>query len=357
MKADSDMSLPPVTVIMPVRNAANYIGRSLQGLLSQDYPLHRVEVLVVDGMSEDSTRDIVAQLASALHDTKEENGLNQNISIRLLDNPDRVVPAALNIGLEHARGEVIFRLDGHSEMANNYLSTCVRRLLRSPKIACVGGFSVATGTGWVGEAYASALGSPFGVGGSTFRTLRTEAFVDTLAFGCYRREVFDQIGGFDTELWRNQDIEFSARLRKAGYQLLLIGETQTNYYGPRNLAGIVRQSYNNGYWNLRVLHKMVGVLSWRHFVPGVFVISLVIASIAALTSRGSWLLVVILCAYLLASMVASAVQALRGPIRNALLLPLIFPLMHVSYGVGSIVGVLCFFLASTFRLLRKAEAA
>src|SRR5258705_3368801 len=284
-------SCPLVTILMPVRNEAPSIKRSMESLLAQTYHHERMEILVIDGMSDDGTREIIQGLTSdlavpgggsACSDWSAFNGQfrTPRSAILMLDNPSRTVPMALNIGLQRARGETIIRLDGHSEMTPNYVDTCLAKLQERPDLMCVGGPSVAVGRGSIGRAYALALRSGFGVGGGTFRTLRSEASVDTLAFGAYRKSVFVHLGGFDPELERNQDIEFNARLRRAGYRLLLIQSTRTLYHAPESLTAIVRQSYNNGYWNTKVLGKMIGVLSWRHFAPGVFVASLLLSILA-----------------------------------------------------------------------------
>ena len=276
-------ALPLVTVIIPVRNERAFVERSLRSVLAQDYSLERLQVLVVDGMSSDGTRQVVLRLLEQCRKSSDDeepkkdhaSGCCKSLgSIRLLDNPSAIVPTALNIGLDHAGGDIIFRLDGHSEMAPNYISACVAKLRERPEVACVGGRSLAVGSRWIGRGYALALQSPFGVGGRTFRTLQTERSVDTLAFGGYRREVFTKLGGFDPELARNQDVKFNADLRKSGGTLLLIPDTHTLYHAPRTLWAVIRQNYANGRWNTKLLDKMRGALSVRHFVPLFFVLSL-----------------------------------------------------------------------------------
>jgi succinoglycan biosynthesis protein ExoA len=342
---------PLVSILMPVRNEALSIKRSLESLLTQTYPLERIEILIIDGMSDDGTRQIVQKLTSDLaiagrgSADSDWSAFNGHLStprsaILILDNPSRTVPMALNIGLQRARGETIIRLDGHSEMMPNYVETCLAKLQERPDLMCVGGPSVAVGRGSIGRAYALALRSGFGAGGSTFRTLRSEAYVDTLAFGAYRKSVFVQLGGFDPELERNQDIEFNARLRKAGYRLLLIQSTRTLYHAPESLTAIVRQSYNNGYWNTKVLGKMIGVLSWRHFAPGVLAASLLLSLLATpLVPKVSYGFLILWVAYILACLYASAGIGLRSSQPLALLLPLVFSAMHISYGVGSVIGL------------------
>jgi hypothetical protein len=197
------------------------------------------------------------------------------------------------------------------------------------------------------------LQSVFGVGGKTFRTLRTARMVDTLAFGGYRREVFTHLGGFDTALHRNQDIHFNAALRKAGYKQLLIPETHTRYHAPETLKGILLQNYRNGYWNTKVLDKMLGVLSWRHFIPCIFTLALLFSLLSIFISKfGSYLFLTKCGAYFIASLAASVSCLTHSTYNSGLLLPLLFPLMHISYGWGSLVGIFGFYWARLLKFWR-----
>lgn len=351
---------PTVSIIIPCRNEALHIERCLLSVLSQDYPARRLEILVVDGMSDDQTREIVQRLirhekSAIIPSTRDGSKLEDKLpSVRLLDNTKRIVPAALNIGLSCASGEVVFRLDGHSEMAPNYIRVCTQRLLQDSDVGCVGGPNVARGTGVIGNGYALALRTPFGVGGQTFRTLQTEKYVNTLAFGGYRREVFDKLGNFDLTLKRNQDIELNSRLRKAGLKLLLIPDTYTCYYGPRDIASVSRQNYSNGYWNTKLLDKMLGTLSWRHFVPGAFVVALILTFIAAtFIPYANYLFFSIVLTYVLGCTAASLLALIKFKKTTALILPILFPVMHVSYGVGSICGLIEYCFSAFARKVRR----
>ena len=352
MKTNQD-KYPYVSIIIPCRNEEIFIQRCLNSVLAQDYPSDCLEILVVDGLSEDNTRTIVQEMIHqrqtvASSQSPETSTLLPRLI--LLDNPHRIVPTALNIGLQNAQGDVIFRLDGHSEMASNYVRTCVSKLVEFPEVTCIGGPSIAVGTGVIGTAYALALQSAFGVGGKTFRTLRTARMVDTLAFGGYRREIFTHLGGFDTTLRRNQDIYFNAALRKAGYKQLLIPETHTRYHAPGTLKGILLQNYRNGYWNTKVLDKMLGVLSWRHFIPFIFILALLFSFLSIFISKwGLYLFLTICGTYFIASLAASISCLTRSTYNSGLLLPLLFPLIHISYGWGSLRGIFGFYRA---RLLK-----
>lgn len=348
-------SLPLVSIVIPCRNEATFIQTCLSSIFAQDYPSDKLEVLIIDGMSDDGTKEIINSMIMGEKDKhfkeglRGENGPNLTsrnpIKMAIIDNPARTVPTALNIGFKYAKGEVIFRLDGHSELAPNYIRACIEKLLENPKVGCVGGPSVATGSGFIGIAYSLALQSPFGVGGGTFRTARSEQRVDTLAFGGYPKKIFEECGPFDPDLARNQDIAFNAEVRKRGYSLLLIPNTFSRYHGPNTFCRIVQQNFWNGYWNTSMLHKMFGVLSWRHFIPFAFFVSLVFAFFFSLITDWGWVLFPLLGGiYLVCSIFMTVMEIFKHKRKEAIFLVFIFPAMHLSYGFGSCIGLLRFFL-------------
>src|SRR6185312_682508 len=204
---------PSVTVIMPIRNEAAFIARSLGAVLDQDYPADRMQVLVADGMSDDATRAIVEEIA---------------------DNPGGVVPTGFNAALSRARGEIIVRVDGHTIIADDYVSACVTALGESGADT-VGGRMDAQGRGRIGEVIALATSSRFGVGNAQFHYASGEHWVDSVYMGAWRREVFDRVGGFDPEMVRNQDDEFNYRLRAAGGRILLTDRIRSRYYSRASL--------------------------------------------------------------------------------------------------------------------------
>lgn len=330
---EDQRQLPLVTIIVPIRNEAAYIARTLTAILAQDYPPERMQILVVDGMSDDTTRAIVSQFTI----------YHSLFTIRLLDNPSRIVPTALNIGLAHAAGDVVMRVDGHCEIPFDYVQRCVEGLA-SGGLACFGGALDTVGETPLAEAIALAMGSFFGVGGSAFRTAASGLHrVDTLAFGAYSREAIQRCGYFDEELVRNQDEEYNYRLRKLGGSLLLDASLRVRYYSRSSLRSLWRQYYRYGYWKVRVLQKHPRQMQWRHFVPPLFVLTLLLGG--ALGLLNSWLLWLWLggvALYLVANLTASFLTAARGGWRHFWRLPVIYTLLHVSYGVGFLTGLIRF---------------
>jgi succinoglycan biosynthesis protein ExoA len=317
---------PLVTLIMPVRNEAGYIERSLNSVLQQDYPADRIEVLVIDGMSDDGTRTVVQQLSNRAH-----------MPVILLDNPGKIVPTGFNIGLRHAKGDIIIRVDGHCEIAPDYVRRCVE-VLEETGADNAGGVQRAVGTGWIGRATALATSSPFGVGSARFHYSDQPGWVDTVFLGAYRREVFDRIGGFDEDLVRNQDDEFNFRLTQAGGKIWLDPSIRSVYYSRASFRKLWRQYFQYGQYKVLVIRKRGAVASWRHLVPALFVLSLTATILLAFIARRPRWLLPVAGPYAAVNLAATAWTARHNAI-TAPLLPLTFAILHVAYGLGFLYGL------------------
>lgn len=322
---------PFVTVIMPIRNEEKFIKRSLGAVLTQDYPHDCLEVLVADGMSDDQTREIIATMNAA-----------SDVDVIVLDNPKRIVPTGFNIALKQARGAVIVRVDGHTIIEPDYVRQCVAAL-QSSGADNVGGKMNAIGESKLARAISLATSSPFGVGGARFHYSDKEEWVDTVYMGAWPREVFDRIGDFDEELVRNQDDEFNYRLRSQGGKILLSPKIKSTYYNRASLGKLWSQYYQYGYWKIRVMQKHTGQMRPRQFVPFAFVMALLGSSFLGLFSRwGRYLLVAVIGSYGAANLGASYVTA-KDENRDYLrLLPLIYAILHLSYGFGFLRGLIAF---------------
>jgi succinoglycan biosynthesis protein ExoA len=330
--ADSAPNARPfVSVVMPVRNEAAYIGRALAAVFAQDYPADRLEVLVADGMSTDGTRERVAEAAKS------------RSNLRLLDSPGRTAPCGLNAGVRAARGEIVVRVDGHCEIERDYVSRCVAHLEAGDGDA-VGGSVETVGEDRLADTIAAAMSSPFGVGGSAFRTIRGKTLlVDTVPFPAYTRAILDRVGPFDEELVRNQDDEYNARLRKLGGRVLLAADVRSRYYSRGSWRGLWRQYFQYGYWKVRVLQKHPRQMKLRHFVPAAFVAAVVLCAASAVFWRPAVLaLAGILALYALAVAAASAHAWRRHGARVFPGIPLAFAILHVAYGAGFWAGLLRF---------------
>lgn len=325
-----DQKLPFISVIMPIRNEERHIAEALSSLQKQTYPVGRFEVIIVDGMSDDRTREIIDKLKT------------HSPSVQLLDNPGKIVPTAMNIGLRAARGDIIVRVDGHAIVAPDYLEQCVATLSRVDA-ACVGGRIESINDTFIGRVIADAMSSPFGVGNSAFRTSEGEGYVDTLAFGAYPRWVFANIGLFDEELVRCQDDEFNYRLRKSGGKIYLTQRIRSRYYPRTNLKKLLKQFLQYGYWKVRVLQKHPNMMQPRQFVPPCFVLSFLTAGVLApFWPAMATIATAILGLYTLASFSVSALVGSKRGLQYFVVLPLVFAILHFGYGAGFLFGLVKF---------------
>jgi hypothetical protein len=261
----------------------------------------------------------------------------------LIDNPEGIVATGLNRAMREARGEVIVRVDGHCEIASDYVRRCVLHL-QDGTVQGVGGPLETIGQTPRAVAIAAAMSSTFGVGGSAFRTVRGRSMLtDTVAFPGYTRAIMDRAGAFDEELVRNQDDEYNYRLRKMGARILLAHDVRAKYYSRSSLRSLWSQYLQYGYWKVRVMQKHPRQMQPRHFVPAAFVAAIVAGVVAALFSPvGLTLLVALLAAYAITT--AAAVVAVRRHQQVAAwwLLPVAFATLHVSYGIGMLAGLVKF---------------
>jgi len=322
---------PLVTIILPIRNEAHYISRCLDAVTTQDYPREQIEILVVDGMSDDGTRAIVSEFCG------------RDARVTLLDNPHGIVPTALNIGLARARGAIIVRVDGHTVIAGDYVSRCVEAFAAS-SADNVGGSMCATSDTDIGQAIVCATSSPFGVGNARFHYAKTPGWVDTVYMGAYRCEVFERIGNFDEELVRNQDDEFNFRLIQAGGKIWLDPRIRSQYFSRATFRGLWKQYFEYGFWKVRVMQKHHRPASWRHLAPGALVLALA-ASVGAglvfesplpfLLFAGGYLGVVFIAALWTGARCWSSVARVW----------IAFLILHLGYGIGFWMGLVKWNLA------------
>lgn len=319
--------LPFVTVVMPVRNEAAVLGASLRALLAGDYPPERMEVLVVDGGSEDGSRRIVADLA-----TEDER-------VKLLDNPAGTTPAALNVGLREARGSVVVRLDGHAVPAPDYVSACVAALA-STGCDAVGGMMVGRGRGPFGRAVALATTTRLGAGDASFR-LGGEGPTDTVYLGAWPREVFDRVGGFDEGLSRNQDYELCVRIRAAGGTVWLDPRIRTVTEMRATPSALAKQYFGYGRGRAGTVVRHPSSLRLRQAVPAAAVLALAIGLPAAGFSRAVRVaLAGAIGAYGALVGLTTFVAKRRLDLRSATALPAVFVIMHAAWGLGFWRGLL-----------------
>jgi len=335
-----------VTIIVACRNEIKHIRGFLNSILSQDMAGICWEAIIADGMSEDGTREVVEEY-SFLHP-----------QLRFIANPGRIVSTGLNRAIQAARGEIIIRMDAHTTYASDYCQRCFVELMRTGADN-VGGPARTRAAGMRARAVAAAYHSKFSTGGAKFHDANYEGWVDTVAYGCWRKSTLDRMGGFDEALVRNQDDELNLRLTRAGGK---IWQTPAivSWYSPRpTLTSLFRQYFQYGFWKVAVIrkHRLPG--SWRHVVPICFVLANLILVLAVLltgalgwlqwfdVSAAIWL--AILTMYAVACMTASVFAARRHGLVILPYLPVVFAVYHFSYGAGFLAGLRWYFSKSAPR--------
>jgi len=320
--------LPFVSIVLPIRNEADHIDACIGRLLDQDYPHERMEIIVVDGMSDDDTR-------VRLRDLQAESG---HVAIRVIDNPAMIVPTALNLAINAARGDVIVRMDGHTTPAIDYVSACVAAL-KTSGAANVGGVIEPTGLTPMGEAIAIVTSHPLGVGDARYRTGGAAGNVDTVPFGAFRRDVFERVGLFDESMVRNQDSEMNVRIRHAGESIYLDPAIRSVYTPRSDITSLWRQYLQYGWWRVETLRRHPGSLRWRQAVPPVFVTALVALALLGLAwpvAAAGWLAMVGAYGVLVASVAIRQRTSSATPARIALA----FATVHIAWGAGFALNVL-----------------
>ncbi len=328
----SGADLPMVSIVIPMRNEEKYIGKCLQSILENNYPLKKMEILLIDGISEDATREMA-------------EGYTQRYPfIRLLDNHRKITPVAMNMGIKHARGKIIMRIDAHTTYEKDYISKCVK-YLNEYNADNVGGIIriIPRENTLVGKCIALASSHPFGGGNAYYRVGSKESrWVDTVPFGCYRREVFQKVGLYNENLVRSQDVEFNLRLIRKGGKILLHPEIVSYYHIRSNLKAILKHRFADGIWAIYPLKFVRMPLSWRHYVPFTFVLSLIGSIILfPLSPFFLWLFLFIVGSYSVANIYFSCRVAFsQRDFRYLLVMLAIFATLHISYGLGSIWGAI-----------------
>ncbi len=320
---------PTVSIIVPCYNEYQTIGSLLGAINAQTYPRERLEVVIADGMSQDGTRGAIAAFMDA----------HPDLSLRVVSNPMRTIPAGLNLAMQAARGEVIVRLDAHSIPNPVYVERCVQDL-ESGKGSNVGGvWNIQPGAkGWIAAGIAAAAGHPLGAGDALYRLNAGPGQVDTVPFGAFHRSLLAKVGGFDEALLSNEDYEFNTRIRRAGGIVWLDPDIQSQYVARPTLRELARQYWRYGYWKFRMLARYPGSLRLRQAIPPVFVASVPILVLVSLLWRpAAILLAAELAIYVAALAVAGLGLARRN--RQLALAPAAaaaMVTMHLAWGGGFI---------------------
>jgi len=326
-------STPTASIIVPCYNEVRTIGALLEAVVSQTVALAELEVIVADGGSDDGTREAIQSFGES----------HPELRLRLVDNPARTIPAALNTAIGQARGRVVIRLDAHSAPQPDHVQRCLVTLERT-RAANVGGlWDIRPGAEtWVGRAIAAAAAHPLGAGDARYRIDGAEGPVDTVPFGAFDRGWLDKVGKFNEGLLSNEDYEYNVRIRRAGGVVYFDPAIRSSYTARPTLRGLARQYARYGYWKARMLLRFPGSLRLRQAVPPMFVLSsLALAATAGFSGSARNALAIAWALYLAVLLLSGALEAVRAS-QPALLvgLPLALITIHVAWGGAFWIGLL-----------------
>ena len=322
-------SEPLVSAIIPCRNEKDHIEPCLRSLFAQHALSGGIEILVVDGMSDDGTRDTLTRLAE------------EHPGFQVIDNPSRTTPIALNIGIRTSRGQYIAILGAHAEYAPDYLKTCVDLLEEHPEVCCAGGPIVSQGKGSFGQAVAEAMSHPVGIGNAKHRLPDYEGYAEGACFPMFRKEIFNRVGLFDEDLVITEDDELNYRLARQGEKIFISPRARCTYFVRETPARLFRQYFRYGYWRVAVLRKHRLPASLRQVVPPVFMWFMSAVALLGLSLPGWWKLSagVLPAMYGATLLIVGATEARKSGWRVACLFPMAAAIMHTAYAAGFVAGV------------------
>ncbi len=321
-----------VSIVVPCRNEVNNIENLINSILSNDYDMSLVEVLIVDGMSDDGTRELI------------NLKFGHYSFISLIDNVKQKTPYAFNLGIKHSKGDIIIILGSRHVASSNYISEVVQILQENMSIGCVGGVVNNAYENKTSEIISKAMASTFGIGFSNFRAIKEDSYVDTIGSPAFRKEIFDEIGYFDERLTRNQDDDFSFRLIKAGYKILLKANICIEYVVRGSFSKLFKQYKQYGYWKVFVNKKHKTVTTLRQIFPLLFVLSLIGLPLLSIFSPiFVYLLIIELIAYLLLNFIFSFKDNKFNIVSLLKQMYACF-ILHTSYGLGYLEGIIDFLI-------------
>ena len=327
-----------LSVICPIYNEEKYIAKCLDSIIEQDYPKDDMELLLVDGMSTDHTRDVIA-------------GFQKKYPwIKVLDNPKRIAPCAMNVGIKASSGEIIIRLDAHVLYPSNYFSVLVNKLQELPDAENVGAIcnTLPVNETIEAQSIAAVLSSSFGMGNSYFRVGASEVMeVDTVPFGCFHRTIFDKVGLYDEELVRNQDDELNARIINSGGKIYLIPELECKYFARDTAKKVYKMFYQYGLFKPLVNKKLGSPATVRQFFPLCFVLGLILGPIVCAFIPVLWsVYFAVIFLWVLLATYFSCKDSKH--IKRILVQNWIYFVVHFGYGWGYIVGIYKIFFDKPF---------
>lgn len=329
MNMNVNCDLPFISAILVTKDEQDYVEKSLMSLVNQTYPKSRYEIIIVDGESADKTLEIEKQI-------KQKYETNE-FSIRLYNNPKKILASGWNIGIREARGTYVVRIDAHAKASPEFLLESMKTMLRIDA-SCVGGRLETKTLSGNNDTISKILSSPFGVGNSSFRVSNSEGYVDTAVYGLYKKEIFEEIGYFSEKYVRNQDLQMHSRIKRSGGNFYFNPNIRCEYYTRNTTKKMIKQAFQNGLWNMVLLKEDRTALSLRHLVPFIFVLFLLFTIISVFFFRYiSLMCLSVLVLYFVLGFVFGIKSGAKRI--EALKMSILFFLLHVSYGTGYFWGL------------------
>ena len=321
-------STPFVSVIIPVFNEYEYLEKTISSIINQDYQSNLYEIIIVDGLSDDGTRDIIRKF------------IEIDSRIKLIDNPRRIVPIALNKAISIAKGEIIIRIDGHCEVAINFISENIKILNEYPDIVSAGGPIAHSSKTDIGRSIALAMSHPLGVGNAFHRYNEYEGYVEGAQFPSFRSEIFKDIGLFDEDFIRNQDDEFNYRIRLAGKHIYVSPKIRFKYYVRENFESLFKQYLQYGFWRIPFLIKHRKPSGFRQLVPSLFFSLCTICFIVGFLTKSLPVMVILPSIYIVTLLSIAIKYIFSENFSTAISFPLAIFIMHFGYAAGFFYGII-----------------
>ena len=322
---------PSVSVIIPCRNEEKTIHLVLDAIHAQTYPRELQQVVIADGFSEDRTREQIESFKTS----------HPDLVVMVVNNPKRIIPAGLNAAILASSGDLIVRMDAHSIPNPDYVALCVDALERNVAQNVGGVWDIQPGSNsWIARSIAAAAGNPLAVGDARYRFTDKAAYVDTVPYGSYKRELFNQIGLFDETLLANEDYELNTRIIQSGGKIWLDPKIRCVYFARSSLRALSKQYYGYGYWKFQMLKRYPETLRWRQALPPAFILGLLVTLLVGLFWKPSMVLfAAVLGVYLFALLSVGVHMAMKkSDILMVFGIPLAIITMHFSWGAGFIAG-------------------
>ncbi len=343
----ADESFPLVSIIIPVRNEEEYLGRCLESIAKQTYPHDKIEVLVVNGHSTDSSTTIATEF-----------GKRNGVRVRILDNHKGNTPCGLNIGYKNADGEVFVHFIGHAMMSPDFIAKNMEYLDKTGADA-VGGLviSACLDRKTVPQGIGYALNSLFGLGGVMARTGTRARYIDNPSFAAYRRELFDRFGYIDERLTRNQDYEFNQRISAGSAKIYFTPDIRSSYFNRPTYKSLWKEYFNAAKWRSFMIGRFVNAVRKRHLVPPLFVLSVIaLAVLGVFFAPAIYALLVLLGIYSVVAIGSSLSIGFKKGIKYVPSVLLSYLVIHVAYGFGFIWGIVYFWIFGKAQTIRIAES-